>query len=159
PEEIDAFLKDDSPKAFARVVERLLASPAYGERWGRHWLDVVRYADTAGDNSDYPVPQLWKYRNWVIRAMQQDMPSERFIREQLAGDLIGGGTLAERNERIIATGYLANTKRFGSYEDERYPWHLTIEDTIDNLGRTFLGLTINCCRCHDHKFDPLSQED
>lgn len=159
PEEIDSFLNDRSPDAFAKVVDHLLASPAYGERWGRHWLDAVRYADTAGDNGDFPVPQLYKYRNWVIRAFQTDLPYDRFIREQLAGDLIAGGKEADRYERIIATGYLANARRFGSYEDERYPWHLTIEDTIDNLGRTFLGLTINCCRCHDHKFDPLSQED
>ncbi len=158
-EEIDAFLNDKSPDAFAKAIDRLLASPAYGERWGRHWLDAARYADTAGDNSDYPVPQLYKYRNWVIRSFQQDMPYDRFVMEQLAGDLIPGGSGSERFERIIATGYLANARRFGSYEDERYPWHLTIEDTIDNLGRTFLGLTVNCCRCHDHKFDPLSQED
>src|SRR5205823_10282613 len=88
PEEIDAFLKDTSPDAFARVVERLLASPAYGERWGRHWLDLVRYADTAGDNSDYPVPQMYRYRDWVIAAFNRDLPYDQFVREQLAGDLL-----------------------------------------------------------------------
>src|SRR5262245_20729597 len=159
PQEIDAFLTDDSPTAFARVVDRLLASPAYGERWGRHWLDVVRYADTAGDNSDYPVPHLYKYRNWVIRAFNQDKPYDLFLREQIAGDLIPGGSEGERYDRIIATGYLANAHRFGSYEDKRYQWYLTYEDTIDNLGRTILGLTINCARSHDHKFDPISSED
>ncbi len=159
PEEIGAFLADNTPDAFAKVVDRLLASPAYGERWGRHWLDVVRYADTAGDNSDYPVPQLYKSRNWVIQAFNQDKPYDQFVREQLAGDLMGGATEAERRERIVATGYLGNTRRFGSYEMTRYPWHLTIEDSIDNLGRTFLGLTINCSRCHDHKFDPITMED
>jgi mono/diheme cytochrome c family protein len=159
PEEIDAFLADDSPDAFARIVDRLLASPHYGERWGRHWLDVVRYADTAGDNSDYPIPQMYKYRNWVLQAIAQDKPYDQFVREQVAGDLMGGADDRERRERIIATGYLANARRFGSLADPRYPWHLTIEDTIDNLGRTFLGLTINCCRCHDHKFDPLTNED
>ncbi|MGE3806334.1 MAG: DUF1553 domain-containing protein, partial [Gemmataceae bacterium] len=138
---------------------RLLASPAYGERWGRHWLDVVRYADTAGDNSDYPVPQIYKYRNWVIDALNKDMPYDRFVRAQLAGDLLPASDESERRANLIATGYLANARRFGSYEDARYPWHLTIEDTIDNFGRTFLGLTINCCRCHDHKFDPLTNED
>src|SRR5213076_1729883 len=85
PEEIDAFLKDDSPDAFAKVVDRLLASPAYGERWGRHWLDVVRYSDTAGDNSDYPIPQMYRYRNWVIRAFNDDKPYDQFVREQIAG--------------------------------------------------------------------------
>src|SRR6266545_3296658 len=159
PEEIDAFLKDDSPEAFAKVVDRLLASPAYGERWGRHWMDVIRYADTAGDNSDYPVPQMYRYRNWIIDAFNRDLPYDEFIRQQIAGDLLPFKDEADRQAKVVATGYLANTKRFGSYEDERYPWYLTYEDQIDNLGRTFLALTINCCRCHDHKFDPLSQHD
>ncbi|VTR93787.1 secreted protein containing duf1549 : Uncharacterized protein OS=Pedosphaera parvula (strain Ellin514) GN=Cflav_PD5224 PE=4 SV=1: PSCyt1: PSCyt2: PSD1 [Gemmata massiliana] len=159
PEEIEAFLKDGSPEAFAKVVDRLLASPAYGERWGRHWLDVVRYADTAGDNSDYPIPQIFRYRNWVIEAFNRDLPYDEFVRQQLAGDLLPSKNEADRQTKLIATGYLANTKRFGSYEDERYPWYLTYEDQIDNLGRTFLGLTINCARCHDHKFDPISQHD
>jgi len=159
PEEIDAFLKDNSPEAFAKVVDRLLASPAYGERWGRHWMDVVRYADTAGDNSDYPIPQIYKYRNWVIDAFNRDLPYDEFVREQIAGDLLPARDEADRRAKLVATGYLANTKRFGSYEDARYPWYLTYEDQIDNLGRTFLALTINCSRCHDHKFDPISQAD
>lgn len=159
PEEIDAALNDSSDDWFAKVIERLLASRHYGERWGRHWLDVVRYADTAGDNSDYPIPQMFKYRNWVIDAFNRDIPYDQLIREQLAGDLLPSKKDDDRRQKLIATGYLANARRFGSYEDARYPWHLTIEDTIDNLGRTFLGLTINCCRCHDHKFDPLTHED
>lgn len=159
PEEITDVLNDKSLDWYDRAIERLLASPHYGERWGRHWLDVVRYADTAGDNSDYPVPQLYKYRNWVINAFNRDQPYDQFLREQLAGDLMPSKTELERRERIIATGYLANTRRFGSYEDTRYQWYLTYEDTIDNLGRAFLGLTINCTRCHDHKFDPILSED
>jgi hypothetical protein len=177
PEEVEAFVADRRPDAYERLVERLLASPAYGERWGRHWLDVVRYADTAGDNSDFPVPQMVKYRDWVIRAFNRDLPYDEFVRRQLAGDLNRkeeGGRRKEGKRRlsdssfiphpssfdsVIATGYLANARRFGSYEDARYPWHLTIEDTIDNLGRTFLGLTVACARCHDHKFDPVPQED
>jgi hypothetical protein len=159
PGEIEEFLADDSPDAFARVVDRLLASPHYGERWGRHWLDVVRYADTAGDNSDYPIPQIYKYRNWVIDALNSDKPYDEFVREQLAGDLLDSESETERRQKLIATGYLANSRRFGSYEDARYQWYLTIEDTIDNLGRTFLGLSIHCARCHDHKFDPISNED
>ncbi|MBL9189796.1 MAG: PSD1 domain-containing protein [Opitutaceae bacterium] len=158
PEETAAFLADDSPQAFARVVDRLLASPRYGERWGRHWLDVVRYADTAGDNSDYPIPQMHRYRDWVIAAFNRDLPYDEFVRDQLAGDLRGGATLAEKHDRLIATGYLANARRFGSRVDD-YPQHLTIEDTIDNLGRSFLGLTISCARCHDHKFDPIPTQD
>ena len=158
PEEVNAFLTDPSPDAFARVVERLLASPRYGERWGRHWLDVVRYADTAGDNSDYPIPQLHRYRDWVIAAFNRDLPYDQFVRDQLAGDLQGGATDAERHERIVATGYLANARRFGSRVDD-YPQHLTIEDTIDNVGRSFLGLTVSCARCHDHKFDPITAQD
>ncbi|MBY0515070.1 MAG: PSD1 and planctomycete cytochrome C domain-containing protein [Gemmataceae bacterium] len=159
PEEVDAFLADDSPAAFATVVDRLLASPHYGERWGRHWLDVIRYSDTAGDNSDYPVPQMYRYRNWVIDAVNRDLPYDEFVRQQLAGDLMPAADEADRRAKLIATGYLANARRFGSYEDDRYPWHLTYEDTIDNFGKALLGLTIGCCRCHDHKFDPLSQAD
>jgi Protein of unknown function (DUF1553)/Protein of unknown function (DUF1549)/Planctomycete cytochrome C len=164
PEEIDAFLAEDAPEALAKVVDRLLASPAYGERWGRHWLDVVRYADTAGDNSDYPIPQMYRYRNWVIAAVNRDLPYDEFVRQQLAGDLLPAKDGADRREKLIATGYLANARRFGSYADvgegpTTYPWYLTYEDTIDNLGRTFLGLTINCARCHDHKFDPVTQAD
>jgi hypothetical protein len=158
PEEIDAFVADQSPNAFAKVVDRLLSSPHYGERWGRHWLDVVRYADTAGDNSDFPIPQMYRYRNWVIAALNRDMPYDEFVRAQLAGDLLPAKSTEEKHEKIIATGYIANARRFGSRVDD-YPQHLTIEDTIDNLGRTFLGLTVNCARCHDHKFDPITTQD
>jgi hypothetical protein len=157
PEEIRAFVEDKSPDAFAKVVERLLASPHYGERWGRHWLDVVRYADTAGCNSDYPIPQMYRYRNYVINSFNADKPFDQFIREQLAGDLLPSRTEAERHERIIATGYLATTRRFASSESNTQ--HLIIDDTIDNLGKGLLGLSIGCARCHDHKFDPISNED
>ncbi|WP_145034373.1 DUF1553 domain-containing protein [Caulifigura coniformis] len=158
PEELQDFLADESPEAFLRVVDRLLDSPRYGERWGRHWLDVVRYADTAGDNSDYPIPQNHRYRDWVIDAFNSDLPYDEFVRDQLAGDLRGGATEKERQERIVATGYIANSRRFGSRVDD-YPQHLTIEDTLDNLGRSFLGLTVSCARCHDHKFDPITTRD
>ncbi|MFO0816940.1 MAG: PSD1 and planctomycete cytochrome C domain-containing protein [Pirellulales bacterium] len=158
PAELAAFLTDDADDAYARLIDRLLDSPRYGERWGRHWLDVVRYADTAGDNSDYPIPQMHKYRDWVIDALNRDLPYDEFVRDQLAGDLRGGATDEERQRRIIATGYIANARRFGSRVDD-YPQHLTIEDTIDNLGRAFLGLSLTCARCHDHKFDPLTTRD
>ncbi len=158
PEEVASFLADESSDAFAHVVDRLLDSPRYGERWGRHWLDVVRYADTAGDNSDYPIPQIHRYRDWVIAAFNRDLPYDEFVRDQIAGDLLGGATEVERQQRIVATGYIANSRRFGSRVDD-YPQHLTIEDTIDNLGRCFLGMTLSCARCHDHKFDPITNRD
>ncbi len=145
-------------QSWSATIERLLASPHYGERWGRHWLDVVRYADTAGDNSDYPIPQMVRYRNWVIDAVNADMPYDRFIREQIAGDLLPADSTDAKYRQIIATGYIANARRFGSRVSD-YPQHLTIEDTIDNLGRAFLGHTLNCARCHNHKFDPITTED
>ncbi|HZF38700.1 MAG TPA: DUF1549 and DUF1553 domain-containing protein, partial [Blastocatellia bacterium] len=157
PEEVEAFLKDTSPNAFEKVVDRLLSSQAYGEKWGRHWLDVVRYADTAGDNSDYPVISAYRYRNYVIESFNKDKPYDQFIREQIAGDITSAAEIEKsRQEKIIATGYLAISRRFGSRNKEM---NLTIDDTIDNLGKTFLGLSVSCARCHDHKFDPIPQRD
>lgn len=158
PEEVEAFVRDESPDAFAKVIDRLLGSEHYGERWGRHWLDVVRYADSAGDNSDFPIPQMYRYRNWVISAFNRDLPYDKFVRQQLAGDLLPAENEEQKHEQVIATGYIANARRFGSRVSD-YPQHLTIEDTIDNLGRAFLGLTVSCARCHDHKFDPIPNED
>ncbi len=157
PAEMEASLADTSPQAFEKFVDRLLDSPRYGERWGRHWLDVVRYADTCGNASDYPVPQAHRYRDWVIRAFNKDMAYDQFLREQIAGDLLPGGTDAERFDRITATGYLAIARRFGGSRLGEH--HLTLEDTIDNLGRAFLGSSISCARCHDHKFDPFTMSD
>ena len=156
PEDVDAFLNDTSAKAFEKVIDRLLASPHYGERWGRHWLDVVRYADTAGCNSDFPVPAAYKYRNYVIKSFNEDKPYDRFIREQIAGDLLPAKSESEKYENIIATGYLAISRRFGSRTKE---FNLTIDDTIDNLSKTFLGLSVSCARCHNHKFDPIPTKD
>jgi cytochrome c553 len=158
PDEVEAFIKDAAPDAFAKVVERLLASPAYGERWGRHWLDVVRYADTAGETADYPVPEAYRYRNYVIDAFNQDRPYDGFIREQIAGDILAKNGPPEKSaERIIATGYIALSRRFG-FDPENYH-HLTIQDTIDNLGQAVMGLSLGCARCHHHKFDPVSMSD
>jgi hypothetical protein len=158
PEETEAFVNDPSPDAYPRLVERLLASPAYGERWGRHWLDVARYADTAGDNADYPVPEARLYRDYVIDSFNADKPYDRFVCEQLAGDILAREGPAEKYaERVVATGFVALSRRYatGPYE----LWHLTLEDTIDTTGRAFLGLTLRCARCHDHKFDPVTQQD
>lgn len=157
-EDIDRFVDDSSSQAHAKVIDRLLAMKEYGERWGRHWLDIVRYSDSAGDNSDFPIPQISRYRDWVIDAVNADMPYDQFVRQQLAGDLMPADTEEETHRRLIATGYIAGARRFGSRVDD-YPQHLTIEDTLDNLGRAFLAMTINCARCHDHKFDPITTED
>lgn len=157
PSEMEAFLNDTSSDAWPKVIDRLLESSRYGERWGRHWLDVVRYADTCGNASDYPVPQAYRYRDWVIRAIQRDLPYDQFLREQFAGDLMPSSSEQERQERIIATGYLAISRRFGGGRAGEH--HLTIEDTIDNLGKAVLGTTLSCARCHDHKFDPFTVSD
>ncbi|QVL33209.1 DUF1549 domain-containing protein [Telmatocola sphagniphila] len=158
PAEIDIFLKDTSPGAYASLIERLLKSPAYGERWGRHWLDIVRYADTAGDTADYPVPQAWRYRNYVIDSFNADKPYDQFLREQIAGDILANqGPREKYAEQVIATGYLAISRRFG-FDSENYQY-LTIQDTIDTLGQSILGLSLGCARCHDHKFDAISMKD
>ena len=161
PEEIQAFVDDDSPDAFQRVVDRLLKSKAYGERWGRHWLDVVRYADTAGETADYPTPLSYKYRNWVINALNADMPYDQFVREQIAGDILAKQTPDLSNQQykamLTATGFIAISRRFG-FDPENYH-HLTIQDTIDTVGQAFLGLSLGCARCHDHKYDPVNTTD
>ena len=158
PDEVDAFLADKSPVAYAALVDRLLQSPRYGERWGRHWLDVVRYADTAGENTDHPIADAWRYRNWVIDAFNRDMPYDQFVREQLAGDLLHSNDKGDAySNGITSTGFLAIARRFDHDADKFM--HLTIEDTIDTLGKTFLGLSIACARCHDHKYDPISAND
>jgi Protein of unknown function (DUF1553)/Protein of unknown function (DUF1549)/Planctomycete cytochrome C len=156
PDEMREFLADQSPGAFAKAIDRLLASPAYGEKWGRHWLDLVRYADTSGCNSDFPIPSAYRYRNWVIGAFNRDLPYNEFLREQIAGDLLSSATEEERDDKIVATGYLAIGRRFGSRANE---FHLTMEDIIDNFGKATLGLSLGCARCHDHKFDPVPTKD
>ncbi len=158
PDELQAALADRGPGAWERLVERLLASPLYGERWGRYWMDVVRYADTAGDNADYPVPEAYRYRDYIIRSLNEDKPYDQFVREQLAGDVLAGEGPRERySERLVATGFLALSRRYatGPYE----LWHLTLENTIETVGQAFLGLNLRCARCHDHKFDPVSTQD
>jgi hypothetical protein len=157
-EEIDAFLADESPTAWEKVIQRLLESKAYGEKWGRHWLDVVRYADTAGETADYPVPTAWKYRNYVIKSFNDDKPYNDFVREQIAGDIIGQNLSPhEYGQCVAATGYVAVSRRFG-FDSENYH-HLTIQDTLDTMGQSILGLSLGCARCHDHKFDPVTMRD
>jgi hypothetical protein len=158
PDEVNAFLADSSSDAFVKVVDRLLASPHYGERWGRHWMDVARYADTAGDNADYPIPEVRLYRDYIIDSFNADKPYDQFVREQLAGDILAKqGPREKYAERIVATGFLALSRRYATAPYEL--WHLTMEDAIETTGRAFMGLTLRCARCHDHKYDPVTKED
>src|SRR5579883_854364 len=153
--EIDDFLADKRPDAYERVVERLLSSPHYGERWGRHWLDLARYADSYGYSIDSP-RSIWKYRDWVIDAFNQDKPFDQFAIEQLAGDLLPKQAM----EQCIATGFHRNTQKNeeGGIDEEQFRIE-SIIDRVNTTGTVFLGLTIGCCQCHDHKFDPLTQRD
>jgi hypothetical protein len=158
PAEVDAFVSDSAPDAFAKVIDRLLASPHYGERWGRHWMDVARYADTAGDNADYPIPEVRLYRDYIIDAFNADKPYDQFVHEQLAGDILAKrGSPEKYAERVIATGFLALSRRYATAPYEL--WHLTLEDAIETTGRAFMGLTLRCARCHDHKYDPVTNAD
>jgi mono/diheme cytochrome c family protein len=154
-EEIDAFLKDESPGAYERVVDRLLASPHYGERWGRHWLDGARYADSSGYSIDAP-RSMWAYRDWVIAAMNADMPFDQFTIEQIAGDLLPKATAADR----IATGFHRNTQinQEGGIDPEQFRVEANI-DRVSTTGTVWLGLTIGCAQCHNHKFDPIAQKE
>ena len=158
PEEVQSFLNDRSTNAFAKVVDTMLASPHYGERWGRHWLDLARYADTSGDGADAPVPEAYLYRDYVIQSFNDDLPYNQFLIEQIAGDLLIKKEPSKRvRERLIATSYLGLTRRFnnGEYRD----MHLVIENTISTITKGVLGMTVGCARCHDHKFDSISMRD
>lgn len=155
PKEVAAFVANQSPDAYEALIDQLLARPQYGERWGRHWLDLVRYAETNGYERDDGKPNAWRYRDYVIRAFNEDKPYDRFILEQLAGDELPDMTL----DSVIATGFY----RIGVWDDEPDDKTLARWDELDDIlrttGETFLGLTIGCARCHEHKFDPIPQED
>jgi hypothetical protein len=158
PEELDAFLADDSPEAFAKVVDRLLASPRFGERWGRHWLDVARYAESSG-KTNFSYPQAWRYRDWAIASFNADKPYDRFVREQIAGDLLEADDDRERADQIIATGFLALGSKAHDAENRGQFILDVIDEQIEATTRAFLGLTVACARCHDHKIDPIPQRD
>ncbi len=153
PEEVEAFVADPSPSAYEALVDRLLDSPHYGEKWGRHWLDLVRFAETNSYERDNPKPNAWRYRDYVIRAFNDDKPYDQFVREQLAGDELPGADA----DAIIATGYY----RLGIWDDEPTDPELSRYDGLDDIvattGQVFLGLTVDCARCHDHKIDPIPQ--
>ncbi|MCE9607320.1 MAG: PSD1 and planctomycete cytochrome C domain-containing protein [Planctomycetia bacterium] len=159
PSDIDLFTADASPDAVAKLVDRLLASPAFGERWGRHWLDVARYAESTGPSRNIPYPHAWRYRDYVIDAVNDDKPYDLFIREQIAGDLLLAATPAERDEKLIATGFLA----LGVKDvNQRFKVRFTmdnIDEQIDTVTRSVLALTASCARCHDHKYDPIPATD
>ena len=159
PAEIESFLADDAPDAFARVVDALLGRPEFGQRWGRHWLDVARYADSNGSDENFTYYDAWRYRNYVIGAFNADKPFDRFLTEQLAGDLLPFRTQEERDDNIVATGFLVvGPKVIGATDKEQLLVDV-IDEQVDTIGKAFLGLTIGCARCHDHKFDPISARD
>ena len=187
--EVESFLGDCAPDSYERQLDRLLGSPAYGEKWGRHWLDVVRYADTAGETADFPVPQAYLYRNYVIDAHNADKPFDAFVREQVAGDLLAEQLVAQNRVHDGKTRsmgfepnltaldvFLGDAQLAARYRElvtatgflaisRRFGFsadadhHLTIQDSIDTLGQAVLGLSLGCARCHDHKYDPVSTED
>ena len=159
PEEIAAFEKDSSDTAFEKLVDKLLASPRFGERWGRHWLDVARFAESSGKEVDFAYPQAWRYRDYVISAFTADKPFDQFIREQLAGDLLPATDPRRQAELQIATGFLALGPK-SHIERNKTQYELDVADEqIEATTTAFLGLTVACARCHDHKFDPIPQAD
>ena len=161
PEEIAAFVGDAAPEdvAYAKVLDRLLASPRFGERWGRHWLDVVRYADSVGRTWNSPFLYAWRYRDWVIDSLNEDKPFALFAAEQIAGDLLPARTVVEKRSRLTATGFLAlGSLPLQESQSEQFALD-RVDDQIDVTTRAFLGLTVACARCHDHKTDPISQRD
>ena len=155
PDQVRAYLADKSPTAYHKVIDELLASYYYGERWGRHWLDLARYGDSNGGDENHPYPLAWRYRNWVIAALNRDLPYDQFVREQLAGDLMTPASA----ERIAATGFLAIGTKILAEKDQVKKRADIVDEQIDTMGRVFLGLTLGCARCHDHKFDPISARD
>jgi hypothetical protein len=160
PEEVTAFANDDSPDAYERVIDRLLASPHYGERWGRHWLDLARYADTSGFHNDLDRPHAWKYRDYVIRSFNEDKPYARFVAEQLAGDEVEGAN----EDSLIATGFCrngpSNDDNMGKTEAALAQYRADrLDDVVSTTASVFLGVTVGCARCHDHKTDPFSAKD
>jgi Protein of unknown function (DUF1553)/Protein of unknown function (DUF1549) len=157
PEEVDAFVKDTDPKAYEKVVESLLSSPRYGERWGQHWLDVVRYADTDGYEYDTLRPDAWRYRDYVIKSFNTDKPYDRFILEQLAGDELAPGN----QEVLVAVGFnrLASWRKNAGNQDEDMNRNEVLTEQTNAVGAVFMGTTVACARCHDHLFDPIKQSD
>jgi hypothetical protein len=159
--EVGAFVHDpgSDDEALAKVVDRLMKSSAFGERWGRHWLDIARYADSVGKTRNVPFPYAWRYRNYVIDAFNSDKPYNQFLSEQVAGDLLDATDTRDREEKLVATGFLAlGSMDLNERDTEQFQLD-RIDDQMDTLGRATMGLTLGCARCHDHKFDPIAQTD
>ncbi len=161
PEEVEAFVADQRPDAFDRQVDRLLDSPRYGERWGRWWLDLARYADTNGQDENKVMANAWRYRDWVIRSMNRNLPFDQFITHQIAGDLLeqNGVGHDEIADRLTATGFLVLGPKMLAEQDKVKLTMDLVDEQIDTVSRAFLGLTVGCARCHDHKFDPVPTRD
>ncbi|HEX8912943.1 MAG TPA: PSD1 and planctomycete cytochrome C domain-containing protein [Humisphaera sp.] len=159
PEEVTAFVNDPAPDAYERLVDRLLASPAFGEKWGRHWLDVARYAESTGSSRNYPYHHAWRYRDYVIDSFNADKPYNVFVQEQIAGDLMPSKDATQRNERLVATGLLAmGVKDLNERNAAKYDMD-NVDEQIDVVSKSVLATTVACARCHDHKFDPIPTED
>jgi hypothetical protein len=159
PEQIDTFLADKAPEAFARVVDQLLASPHFGERWARHWLDVARFSESSGGGRSLLYKDAWRYRDYVIDAFNTDRPYNRFVMEQIAGDLLPYETPEQRRQQLIATAFLVLGPTNYEEQDKDVLEMDVIDEQLDTMGRAFLGMTIGCARCHDHKFDPIPTRD
>lgn len=159
PDEINAFLGDSSPNAVKNVIELYLDSPRFGERWGRHWLDVARYAESSGKEVNLLYPHAWRYRDYVIESFNKDKPYDQFLREQIAGDLLKYQDKRQQAEQIVATGFLAIGAKSHNQRDARQFRMDVVDEQIDAVSQSMLGLTIACARCHDHKFDPVAQRD
>jgi hypothetical protein len=160
PEEVEAFLDDEAAGAFGRVVDRLLASPRYGERWGRHWLDLARYADSNGMDENVAYANAFRFRDYVIRAFNADKPYDQFLKEQIAGDLLPrSGVEADDHDHLTATGFLVLGPKMLAEDDPVKMEMDIIDEQVDTVGRVFMGLTVGCARCHDHKFDPIPTAD
>lgn len=160
PDEVEAFVKDQSPDAYSKVVDRLLASPRYGERWARHWLDVARYADSNGLDENLVYKNAWRYRDYVIAAFNKDKPFDRFLTEQVAGDLLPEpASLEEQYERWTATGFLSLGGKMLAEDDPVKMQMDIVDEQLDTTMRAFMGMTVGCARCHDHKFDPIPAKD
>jgi Protein of unknown function (DUF1553)/Protein of unknown function (DUF1549)/Planctomycete cytochrome C len=159
PEEIDAFVADRDPKAFEKVIDRLLAMPQFGERWGRHWLDIARYGESSSKERNIPYPYAWKYRDYVYDSVAADKPYDQFVREQIAGDLLPAKNDAKRNEMLTATGFLAiGPKSLNTRNQEQFRMDVA-DEQLDVATRGVLALSVACARCHDHKFDPIPTAD
>jgi hypothetical protein len=158
PEQVEGFVDDNSPGAYERLVDQLLASPHYGERWGRHWLDVARYGDSNGGDENHAYPHAYHYRDWVIAALNRDLPYDRFVALQLAGDLLPADPRFGENN-LAATGFLAIGMKILAEKDKTKMRADMVDEQLDTFGKAFLGLSIGCARCHDHKFDPIPTKD